>query len=122
MLINTTITLLIIRLPILILKFWLLEGPTFLVKAMTTLIGTTANILSITTLIETFFAPWKGEYRKGYVAIARSIGVTIRLFTIILGLVIIIIEALLCFGIIVLWITAPFYWTALFILTLGGIA
>jgi len=114
--------LLIVRFPVLIIKFWLIEGPSYLTKTTWSLIRTTAGILSISLLLKTFFAPWKGEYRKGYVAIARGIGMTIRFFTLITGILILVIEALLCLIVIVLWIGAPLYWVGLLLLSLGGLA
>ena len=112
--------LLLVRIPLLLIKFWLVEGPSRILHTSFTLVRTTASILSIELLLKTLFAPWKGEYRKGYVAIARGIGFIIRFVTLLIGLVIIYIEIIICFSILIAWIGLPIYWTASLILSLGG--
>lgn len=111
--------LLIVRLPAMIVAFWLIEGPTKIATLMWIIIRSTANILSVPILIKTFFRPWKGEYRKGYVAIARGIGIIIRLFTLLIGLFITLIVVVLGAAFLLSWVLAPIAWTVLLIISLG---
>lgn len=37
--------------------------------------------------MRTFFVPWKNENRKGFVAIARGIGMTVKLFVLLADLI-----------------------------------
>jgi hypothetical protein len=117
--INADPALIIVRLPVMALKFWLLEGPAKIAAFLWIIVGATANVLSIQVLIKTFFAPWKGEYRKGFVTIARSIGIIIRFFTLSTGLFIILIVLGLGSLLIVGWIVAPIVWTLLLLANLG---
>lgn len=113
---------LIATLPILFIKFWFFEGPQFFLKLTWLLVRTASAILSLPILLKTYFAPWKGEYRKGYVGVARGVGVVVRSFMISVSLLIV--ATIFITGIIftLIWIGAPIAWTILFLQTLGVVS
>lgn len=117
--ISSNVALFLVRLPYMALRFWLYEGPTKITSLSWVIVRSTANILSVPILIKTFFAPWKGEYRKGFVAIARGIGIVIRLFTLTVGLAITLIVVALGVLLTICWVAAPIVWVALLIVGLG---
>lgn len=118
--IRANVALIIVRLPSVALNFWLIEGPAKIATLSWVIVRSTANILSVPILIKTFFAPWKGEYRKGYVAIARGIGITIRLFTLTVGLAITIFVFIVGAILTLAWILLPLIWIAAFVLSFTG--
>lgn len=113
---------LIATLPVLFIKFWFFEGPQFLLKVTWLLVRTTAAILSLPILLKTFFSPWKGEYRQGYVGIARGIGIIVRSFMILISLFIVVTIFITGILFTLTWIGAPIAWTTLFLQTLGVVS
>ena len=119
---SINLTPLILTLPILFVKFWLFEGPQLILKITWLLARAIAALFSLPILVRTFFSPWKGEYRRGYVGIARGVGIVVRLVTILVALLV---EAgLISSGIILAlaWLGAPIAWTVLFLKTIGVIS
>lgn len=112
---------LVITLPILFVKFWLFEGPQLILKITWLLVRAIADIFSLPIILRTFFAPWKGEYRQGYVGIARGVGIVVRFFMITVTLLV---ESGVAVSGIILslaWLGAPIAWTVLFLKTIGVI-
>lgn len=109
----------ILTLPLMFIQFWFFEGPQFLLRIVFLLFRTGAQILSLPLLVRTFFAPWKGEYRKGYVGIAIGVGVVVRFFTIVTS--VLLLSTLLLAGILLtlLWIALPVSLTIFFLQGLG---
>lgn len=111
----------ILTLPLLFIQFWFFEGPQFLLRIIFLLFRTGAQILSLPILVRTFFAPWKGEYRKGYVGIAIGVGVVVRALTITTS--ILLLSVLLLIGILLtlVWIGLPIAWTIFFLQGIGAV-
>jgi hypothetical protein len=109
------------KLPLLLFKFWFFEGPQFILSTTWLLVRATGNIFSLPILLRTYFAPWKGEYRKGYVGIARGVGIVVRTFTILVALAFV--SLVLAGGLLLAlaWIGLPILWTMLFLQTWGVI-
>lgn len=79
-----------VALPLLFFKFWFLEAPLGLIKYFVSLNNAFLSLFSLPLLVKTFFKPWKNEYRKGMVGVARGIGMTIKTFVITVDLIILI--------------------------------
>jgi hypothetical protein len=88
-------------LPINILKFWYLEAPISLLSFFLSLNKAFLGLFSLPLMIQTFFRPWKNEYRKGLVGFSIFMGMIIKTAFIAGDLVLLccllIIEALLFF-------------------------
>jgi hypothetical protein len=119
--ISANLSLILIRLPILLLNFWLIEGPVNILSTTWILTRSVANVLSVPILLRTFFAPWKGEYRKGYVGIARGIGITVRLFTLLVSILILTTVLTLGTALAILWVLAPILWIGLLTAGIFGV-
>ena len=67
-----------LRLPLIFLKFWFVEAPASLISYFASLNKAFLELFSLPLMLETYFKPWKNEYRKGLVATAILIGVVIK--------------------------------------------
>lgn len=110
---------LVITLPLTFAKFWFIDGPQNILQVTWLLTRASANILSIPILIRTFFKPWKGEYRKGYIGIAVGVGMTVRTLMLLGGSLVTVV--ILVGGIILtaVWLGAPLLWVVLYLKALG---
>lgn len=67
-----------LRLPLIFIKFWFIEAPRSLIVYFASINSALLQLFSLPLLVNTYFKPWKNEYRKGFVATAIFIGIVIK--------------------------------------------
>jgi hypothetical protein len=73
--------------PILFLRFWYIESPLALFSYFLSLNKAFLQVVSLSLLIQTFFKPWKNEYRKGLIGFSIGFGMVIKTVVILADLV-----------------------------------
>src|SRR3989344_2745423 len=66
------------KLPFYFTRWWYYEAPPKLFTYLTRILWRIAHLLSVELLLKTFFEPWRKEYRKGFVAVARFVGISVK--------------------------------------------
>ncbi len=72
-----------LNLPLVFLRFWFLEAPRGLISFFASLNNAFLQLFSLPLLLQTFFLPWKNEYRKGLVGFSIAMGMFVKTFVII---------------------------------------
>jgi len=76
-----------LKLPVIILRFWYLEAPQALLSFFKGLNKAFLVAFSLPLMVKTFFKPWKNEYREGLVKFAIVMGMVMKSLFIIADLV-----------------------------------
>jgi hypothetical protein len=71
-----------LSLPLLFLKFWFLDAPKSILDYCGSINNAFFQLFSLPLLLQTYFKPWKNEYRKNLVAVAIGLGIFIKTFVI----------------------------------------
>lgn len=105
-----------LKLPLLVLRFWYLEAPRGLISFFASLNNAFMQLFSLPLFIQTYFKPWKNEYRKGLVGFSIAMGIFTKSIFIIAN--IILLGTLLIFEVIFLtgFLIWPIVVVALFFL------
>jgi len=110
------------KLPFYFTRWWYYEAPPKLFTYLTRVLGGIAHLLSVELLLKTFFEPWRAEYRKGFVAVARFVGISVKAIFLIFDFLIL--SAILIWGVFIFisWFLLPLtpFW-ALFLFFNGKI-
>lgn len=85
----------LVLLPLDILKFWYIEAPVLLFFYLISLNKAFFGLFSLPLMLQTFFRPWKNEYREGLVGFSRFMGMIIKTFFI-FGDLVIFVGLLIC--------------------------
>jgi hypothetical protein len=99
--------LLLLKLPLLFIYWWFVTAPIQLLVFFFRYLTHLSQVLSLPLLVKTFFVPWKNENKKGYVAIARGIGMTVKTSVILADLMILIIFFMVEVSLFLLWMLLP---------------
>ena len=77
-----------LSLPLLFLKFWFYDAPKSILGYCGSMNNAFFQLFSLPLLLQTYFKPWKNEYRKNLVAVAIGLGIFIKTFVILADLII----------------------------------
>ena len=72
-----------LSLPLIFLRFWFVESPKNLLAFFVSLNNAFLQLFSLPLLIQTYFKPWKNEYRKGLIGFSIAMGMFVKTFVII---------------------------------------
>lgn len=114
-------TLILVKLPFLFIYWWFVTAPIKLLKFLIRYFIHLTHIFSLPLLVRTFFVPWKNENRKGFVAIARGIGMTVKGMVIISDLIALWVLLTIEIGLWLLWLLLPLVASGLIIYSLVGV-
>ena len=93
-------------LPFVFLKFWFVDSPKNLISFFVSLNNAFLEFSSFSILLNTYFKPWKNEYREGLVGFSIGMGMFMKTFVIFVNIVaflmILIIEFLIFIGFLLL--------------------
>ncbi len=73
--------------PVLLLQFWYFTAPKGILAYFASLNASFFQLFSIPLLLQTFFKPWKNEYREGLVGFSIAMGIVVKSCVIFAGLV-----------------------------------
>lgn len=65
-------------LPLVFVKFWLLDSPVSLFQFFVSLNKSFLQLFSLPLLLRTFFKPLKNEYRQGLVGFSIAMGIVVK--------------------------------------------
>ena len=65
-------------LPFVFLRFWFIDSPKNLIAFFASLNNAFLQLFSLPLLVNTYFKPWKNEYREGLVRTAIVVGVVFK--------------------------------------------
>lgn len=99
--------LLLIKLPLLFAYWWFVQAPAKLVVFFFNYFVHLTQVLSVPLLLKTFFVPWKNENKKGYVGIARGIGMVVKTAVLLADLMILTVALLVEASLLLLWMVLP---------------
>ncbi|MDO8583490.1 MAG: hypothetical protein Q7R51_03085, partial [bacterium] len=75
-----------LRLPLVFLKFWFVEGPVEMAHYFSSLNSAFLQLFSLPLFVKTYFKPLKNEYREGLVLFSIAMGIFVKTVFIIVDL------------------------------------
>ncbi len=94
-------------LPIQFFKWWFIEATFNLFKIMRYFLAAAYRLLGIGSLFQTFFKPWKNEYREGLVRFSIFMGMFMKSMLLIFDFFFMSFLILVEFFIIIAWVLLP---------------
>lgn len=96
-------------LPLSFLVFWFYESPIGLFSFFNRFNKSFLRLVSLPIIINTFFKPWKNEYRQGLVGFSIAMGMAIKSFVIIADLLLFLLLLFFELTTIILFFIWPIY-------------
>ncbi len=97
-----------LKLPFVFLKFWFVEAPKEMILFFLSLNDAFLKLFSLPLVLQTYFKPWKNEYREGLVGFSIGMGMFIKTFVILADLLLLFLLILIEFILILSFILWPF--------------
>lgn len=105
-----------LNLPLLVLRFWYLEAPHGLISFFASLNNAFMQLFSLPLFMQTYFKPWKNEYRKGLVGFSIAMGMFVKTILITADIVLLVILLILEVIFIASFLALPIATASLFFL------
>ena len=94
-------------LPFVFLRFWFIDSPKNLIAFFASLNNAFLQLFSLPLLVNTYFKPWKNEYREGLIGFSIGMGIFVKTFVIVADVILLFILLLIEFCLFVGFIFLP---------------
>src|SRR3989344_1776075 len=84
-------------LPFVFLRFWFIDSPKNLIAFFASLNNAFLQLFSLPLLVNTYFKPWKNEYREGLIGFSIGMGIFVKTFVIVADVILLFILLLIEF-------------------------